>query len=202
MTGEDLAQQLAHETTIQKFLSEPFVQKALEAEDFEEVYFLAGISHLLYIGQLHWLFEEAGINPWDYFSNYLPAQYFDTELILKDIKIPGKFKTIGQLCFAHSESLENIEFEEGVEYFAAGVFHDCHALKRVILPSSIKPLPSYTFKGCTQLKEIKYHGDVLTARNDVFPRSDTLAESAVQKVICKDGELEVKDGKIVDVHKY
>ena len=50
MTGEDLAQQLAHETTIQKFLSEPFVQKALEAEDFEYVYFLADVSHLLYIG--------------------------------------------------------------------------------------------------------------------------------------------------------
>ncbi len=202
MTGEDLAKQLAHEATVQKFLSEPFVQKALEAEDFEDVYFLAGVSHLLYIGQLHWLFEEAGINPWDYFSNYLPAQYFDTELILKDIKIPGRFKTIGELCFTHSESLEKVEFEEGVEYFAAGVFHNCHALKRVILPSSIIHLPSYTFKGCTQLEEIEYHGDVRTARNDVFVRLNVLAESAVQKVICKDGELEVKDGKIVDVHKY
>lgn len=34
MTGGDLAQQLAHEMVTQKFLGEPSVQKALEAEDF------------------------------------------------------------------------------------------------------------------------------------------------------------------------
>ena len=197
MTGEYLAQQLASKKSLQEFLKIEDVQKALEAEDFEEVYFLAEVSHFLFIGQLHWLFEEAGINPWNYFSNYLPTRYFDTELILKDIKIPGRFKTIGELCFTRSESLEKVEFEEGVEYFAAGVFHNCRALKRVILPSSITHLPSYTFKGCTQLEEIEYHGDVRTARNDVFVRLNVLAESAVQKVICKDGELEVKDGKIV-----
>lgn len=50
MTGEDLAQQLVQKATVQKFLSEPFVQKALEAEDFEYVYFLADVSHFLYIG--------------------------------------------------------------------------------------------------------------------------------------------------------
>lgn len=50
MTGEDLAQQLAHETVTQKFLSEPFIQKALEAEDFEYVYFLVDVSHFLFIG--------------------------------------------------------------------------------------------------------------------------------------------------------
>ena len=197
MTGEYLAQQLASKKSLQEFLKIEDVQKALEAEDFEEVYFLAQVSHFLFIGQLHWLFEEAGINPWNYFSNYLPTRYFDTELILKDIKIPGRFKTIGELCFTRSESLERVEFEEGVKYFAAGVFHNCHALKRVILPSSIKHLPSYTFKGCTQLKEIEYHGDMQTARNDVFSRSDVLAESAVTKIICSDGEIGVEDGHII-----
>ncbi len=197
MTGEYLAQQLASKKSLQEFLKIEDVQKALEAEDFEKVYFLAEVSHFLFIGQLHWLFEEAGINPWDYFSNYLPTRYFDTELILKDIKIPGRFKTIGELCFTRSESLERVEFEEGVKYFAAGVFHNCRALKRVILPSSIKRLPNYTFKGCTQLKEIEYHGDMQTARKDVFSRSDVLAESAVTKIICSDGEIGVKDGHII-----
>lgn len=197
MTGEYLAQQLASTKSLQEFLKMEDVQKALEAEDFEEVYFLAEVSHFLFIGQLHWLFEEAGIDPWEYLNDYLPTRYFDTEQILKSIKIPGRFKTIGELCFTHSESLEKVEFEEGVKYFAAGVFHNCPALKRVILPSSIIHLPSYTFKGCTQLEEIEYRGDMQTARNDVFSRSDVLAESATTKIICSDGQMNVKDGQIV-----
>lgn len=36
-----------------------------------------------------------------------------------------------------------------------------------------------------------------TARKDVFSRSDVLAESAVTKIICSDGEIGVKDGHII-----
>lgn len=197
MTGEYLAQQLASTKSLQEFLKMEDVQKALEAEDFEEVYFLAEVSHFLFIGQLHWLFEEAGIDPWEYLNDYLPTRYFDTEQILKSIKIPGRFKTIGELCFAHSRTLEEIEFEEGVQHLTAGAFHSCLVLKRVVLPSSIKVLPNYIFKGCTQLKEIEYHGDMQTARNDIFSRSDVLAESAVTKIICNDGQIDVEDGHIV-----
>ena len=83
------------------------------------------------------------------------------------------------------------------------VFHDCIDLNRLILPASLtSPIFSYTFKNCERLKEVIYKGDVLTAKNRVFSRSDVFAESAITKVSCKDGFLEIKDNKIINVVKY
>lgn len=117
--------------------------------------------------------------------------------MLKSIKIPGKFQTIGEMCFAHAETLEEIELDEGVEYIAAGAFHSCSTLKKVTLPSSIKPLTNYLFKSCIQLKEIKYCGDISTAKANIFSRSDVLAESGVTKIICNNGEIGAADGHII-----
>lgn len=83
------------------------------------------------------------------------------------------------------------------------VFSGCIHLSRVVLPASLThPIFSFTFKTCTRLKEVIYKGDVLTAKNNVFARSDVFAESAVTKVSCKDGFLEIKDSKIINVVKY
>ena len=83
------------------------------------------------------------------------------------------------------------------------VFSGCIHLNRVVLPASLKsPILSFTFTTCTRLKEVIYKGDVLTAKNNVFARSDVFAESAITKVSCKDGFLEIKDNKIINVIKY
>ena len=60
------------------------------------------------------MFEEAGINPLDYMTNYLPERYFYVDVGLSSYKVQGQFKTIGKLCFAESK-VKEVELEEGVE---------------------------------------------------------------------------------------
>lgn len=84
----------------------------------------------------------------------------------------------------------------------AGACHFCKALTKVIFPASIDILPGYAFKDCPNLKEIIYKGDVVTAKNDIFARSDLFARSVIEKISCKDGSLEIKDSKIVNMIKY
>lgn len=83
------------------------------------------------------------------------------------------------------------------------VFSGCTHLKHVTLPASlVSPIFSFTFKNCTRLKEVIYRGDILTAKNDVFARSDVFAESAVETISCRDGFITVVDGKFVSTLKY
>ena len=63
---------------------------------------------------MHWLFENAGINPLDYLNHYIPAKYFYGDLYLKTFRVPGKFTAIGNSCFAGAENLTTVELEEGV----------------------------------------------------------------------------------------
>lgn len=201
MTGQECAEILASQAATQKFLQREDAQELIENGDFESLYYLAYAQEFPFVGQLHWLFEYAGINPFEYLNDWLPLDYFYQDPCIRKIKIPGKFKAIGKLCFAES-ALKSIEFEEGVENIASGALHRCSALTEVILPVSIRPLYSYSFKGCELLKEVKYRGDVNTARINVLSRSDVFADSSVTKVICADGELEIKNGKVYKIIRY
>ena len=53
------------------------------------------------------------------------------------------------------KNLEEIIIPNGVESFRNKAFSNCKKLKRVVLPSTIKDLGSYTFCYCLSLREIK-----------------------------------------------
>ena len=144
------------------------------------MYFIANEDDFSFIGDMHWLFENAEINPLEYLNNFLPAKYFYGDPCLKTFQVPGKFTIIGMSCFAGAENLTAVDLEEGVQGMGPAVFSGCTHLNHITLPASlVSPIFSFTFKNCTRLKEVIYRGDVLTAKNDIFTRSDVFAESAV-----------------------
>lgn len=199
MTGQEVTKPLLDQPAMQNFLRRDDIQKALDAGDFEQIYSIAAKEEFIFVGQMHWLFEEAGINPLDYMTNYLPERYFYVDVGLSSYKVQGQFKTIGKLCFAESK-VKEVELEEGVETLQEAVFKGCDWLKRVILPASLKtPLVGETFRLCDRLKEIEYRGDVMTALNVVFTRWDVFEDSVIEKVRCQDGDIQVEGGIITKI---
>lgn len=203
MTGKKVAQILAAHKTMQDFLKRQDVQELIESENFEGLYFLAAEEDFVFIGEMHWLFEGADINPLTYMTDYLPSKYCQNDSCLKSFTVPGKFTTLGDQVFAGAEALREVELEEGVKFIGAALFSGCVQLTKVVLPISVKNLPSHTFRLCTRLKEIIYKGDVRTANNDVFSVDRVFAGSAIQTVKCRNGELQIDtQGKIKKVIEY
>lgn len=202
MTNKENAKILASHPVMKQFLNRADIQGALRDEDFDALYVLADVFNFSLIGDMHWLFEEAGVNPLDYMSDLLPSKYCYGDMQLRSFKVPGKFNRIGYKCFAGAENLLSVELEEGVRGIGVGVFSGCTQLKSLMFPASLcEPLYQGTFRQCWRLKEINYGGDVLTAKNDVFSRSDILTDSAITKICCRDGYLEFTEGgTTVSVH--
>lgn len=65
--------------------------------------------------------------------------------------IPQDVRVIaGDACV--NKGLERITFSEGVEIIGADAFQYCKNLRKIILPSSLKNLSSYAFRGCTSIE--------------------------------------------------
>ncbi len=60
--------------------------------------------------------------------------------------IPGTVKTLSIYCFDGCESLEYLEFEEGVTKIPKMTFSSCPKLKTLILPSSINTIEAAAFE--------------------------------------------------------
>lgn len=69
MTEKEVAKLLAAQKITQNFFKREDVQAALKELNFEDIYMLADDIELPFIGNLHWLFENAGINPLDYLTD-------------------------------------------------------------------------------------------------------------------------------------
>lgn len=56
-------------------------------------------------------------------------------------------KQLGSWAYAHNESLESVMLPESVTTLGDGVFFDCTALKRVVIPTALDRLAPYLLKG-------------------------------------------------------
>lgn len=61
-------------------------------------------------------------------------------------------------AFLKSDELEEVIFEEGCFYIAPHAFAECHNLKKLGLPSTMKKFGAYAFNDCTSLSEITFAG--------------------------------------------
>lgn len=72
---------------------------------------------------------------------------------------------IGQWAFFwYYTELKSVTIPEGVTNIAEGAFSSCRALKRVVIPESVKSIGSrygwYAFSNCSSLDEVVFMGDV------------------------------------------
>ena len=61
-------------------------------------------------------------------------------------------------AFLKSDILEEVIFEEGCFYIAPKCFAECHNLKKLAIPSTMKKFGAYAFNDCTSLSEISFAG--------------------------------------------
>lgn len=63
--------------------------------------------------------------------------------------IPKDVKIIAPYVFTNNDVLERIIFSEGLEVIENTAFSDCHSLKEISFPVSLRLLGSYSFMKCT-----------------------------------------------------
>ena len=64
-------------------------------------------------------------------------------------------------------------------------FSDCNALKKIILPSSLKSIGRYAFKDCTNLQSVEFSSDSIYMENCVFCGCTRLYEVKLPEKLVK-----------------
>lgn len=78
--------------------------------------------------------------------------------------------------FIKSDYLEEVIYEEGCMLINVRDFAECHNLKKVSLPSTIKKIGAYAFLNCTSLTDVSFEGVPLvevTNLNELYDRIST-----------------------------
>ena len=71
---------------------------------------------------------------------------------IKKYETPLGIKSIGRFSALWSDELEELIISEGVEIIGWDAVSDCHSLKKVIFPKSLRLLHPYGFRGCTAIE--------------------------------------------------
>lgn len=89
------------------------------------------------------------------------------------LSMSGEFYFNGHkwVYLTHNEKDGICEFE----------FSDCNALKKIILPSSLKSIRRYAFKDCTNLQSVEFSSDSIDMENSVFCGCTRLYEVKLPK---------------------
>ena len=74
---------------------------------------------------------------------------------LKSVVIPKEIKGIGIAAFLSNETIEEVKFNEGLEYISKFAFSGCKKLKAIKLPYGLKQIGDYAFDNCDNLNKIQ-----------------------------------------------
>lgn len=81
-------------------------------------------------------------------------------VILENVEIPNRVKSIGNEAFAKCKNLKSVTIQPySFTDIWCKAFSDCTSLERVNLSfSSVKSIGKSAFEGCTKLKRVDYCG--------------------------------------------
>ena len=86
---------------------------------------------------------------------FISAGVFKGSTNLSSISIPSGVRWVGDACFYGCSKLSDVYWPESCQNFGESTFSSCTELKNIdFLPSGIKLLPAFTFRGCKGLTEI------------------------------------------------
>jgi hypothetical protein len=74
----------------------------------------------------------------------------------KSIVVDGKYKIIDSTCFLLTPNVENMIFEEGIEFINDYVLCQTEKLKSIVFPKSLKIISSLAFQNCPNLSSIEF----------------------------------------------
>lgn len=86
--------------------------------------------------------------------------------------VPKSLKSIGSsmspATFENCDTLETIEWEEGITRIPANLFEDCTGLKEVVIPESVTEIERYAFSSCQNLTTVTIGKNVTVIADSAF----------------------------------
>lgn len=93
---------------------------------------------------------------------------FDGCTRLENVNFQNKVNFIGSYAFHDCKSLNTISIPAGVTTINEGVFDSCTVLTDVVLPEGVTTIDKYAFRGCEALRSIHIPDGVTTIADGVF----------------------------------
>lgn len=136
--------------------------------------------------------------------------------IKEDIEIPETVcglpvTAIENPAFQDNINIRSVKIPDTVKYFGVRVFADS-SVQSVNIPKALKVLPSYTFKGCTQLKSVDFNENVIVAKKafqdtdfsipDNICISDTIANDSYVPVTVKSEPFTIQISRDNSTNEY
>lgn len=123
---------------------------------------------------------------------YIGCRAFSACDSLTSIQIPDSVATIDFGAFASCDNLTSIVIGNGVTSIGTIAFAFCKSLKSVVIPNNLISIGERAFEACDNLKEINFKGTKKEARTKLKVKNISWRKnSAIQKIICTDGVIEL-----------
>ena len=87
---------------------------------------------------------------------------------IKKLIIGSSVKTIGELAFGQTQSLESVDFGSGLVTIGNQAFWRCFALKEARIPNSVTTIGVNAFAGCTAMTSVAISSGLTTINQGAF----------------------------------
>jgi hypothetical protein len=108
---------------------------------------------------------------------------------LVSINLPSDIESIGTSTFDGCTHLENVYFQDKVNFIGSYAFHDCKSLKTISIPSGVTTINEGVFDSCTVLTNIVLPEGVATIDKYAFRGCEALSSIHIP-----DGVTTIADG--------
>lgn len=165
-------------------------------------------------GEFTKIILDAGINDPASIMGYIPTHYFHNSSI-QNYNIPSNVTSIGDYAFENCVSLTSIMIGDSVTKIDDHAFFTCFNLVDVTIKSNVQSIGAFAFASCTHLTNMFISSSVTSVGDYAFYCCENLREiqfdgtkeqaikcgignsnreilrekSAIQKIICTDGEI-------------
>lgn len=113
---------------------------------------------------------------------------------LANVVIGGSVTSIARAAFSYCTSLTSVTIPDSVTSIGGLVFYNCTSLTSVTIPNNITNIGEWAFRYCSSLTHINYLGTKKEAMKLGIgnkSRKKWRVDSAISKIICTDGEIEL-----------
>lgn len=159
-------------------------------ESWEEIYDKIGYTIM---GDFTKILLDSGINDPASIMGYIPRYYFSGTDI-KNYIVPSNVTHISNDAFSGCSSLRSVVISNSVTTIGDWAFNNCSSLTSVIIPNSVTSIGGFTFRDCRSLKEIIFKGTKEQAINCGIGNKWVKTwrkSSAIEKIVCSDGVIEL-----------
>ena len=102
-----------------------------------------------------------------YFIPGVPG-FFEENLNIEEVSIPGTIRTIGIRSFSKCSNLRNLVIQDGLEVIEKSAFSNCEKLERIRFPATLKSIEKNAFCNCTSLNEVVIPSAVEKIKEQAF----------------------------------